>query len=96
MPPQGADRPATFNKPIAPRMSGGPVGAVSPLLEAKLSVSERVDVDTTRRRSGTCYVTRYGNVRDVVHAQADRHIEQVHSIHAYSVMDGCGIQCIDR
>ena len=29
------------------RMSGGPVGAVSPLLEAKLSVSGRVDIDTT-------------------------------------------------
>jgi hypothetical protein len=33
----------------------------------------QVDVDTTRRRSGTCYVTKYGNVRDVVtkHKQID-------------------------
>ena len=34
--------------------------------EAKSSVSERVDIDTTWHHSGPCYVTRYGNERDNV------------------------------
>ena len=53
-------------------MPGGPVGALPPLLEAKLPVSGRADVDTTRRRRGPCYVTRYGNVRDVVTTSTSR------------------------
>ena len=59
-------KPSRRFKPIIGRMSDGPVDAASPLKEAESSVSERADVDTTRRRSGTCYVTTYGSVHDGV------------------------------